>query len=619
MLNNTVSSKNNKVGQFTKFSLSSIVMGLSLSLTGCGSGSSGETEIVAEPAPIVEEVPEDSGQVLMVLRDDEDDFLSYDIDVLSIDLVRKDGTQVSVTPASARVDFIQYADLSELFSMSTIPTGEYTEVAFNLDYSTASIVIQDEQGQTYQATAQNGEGETLTTYSLSLMLAADDPLVIRKNELATITLDLDLASSNQVLSFDPAIVQVDPFVNVSISADEAREHRARGLLQSVDSETNTITVEVKPMRKKQGEFGQLNVATDEETLFEINGEVIANVDGVTTLALLPIDSPFVAYGSVDENKQFTANEILAGSSVEWAGKDGFRGVVTARTADSITVSGVVVSPEDQQAVHSQAFTLSLSETTQITGFNEQTLSADSLSTGQAIKAIGLFDDELNFDAADGIVQIKLSEVIGQVVQVEPLVIDVAKMNRKPVMTYDFTGTGLTLEQDADPDNYEVAHSVSSDNISESDWLTVKGHVSDFGQAPADFTAKALIKKDLSAAHSNLKVKWNEGTDSVSVDSETGSITWLLDDGSQKMTMRGVPGNLAEQNPVTSISSASEDGRFALKQQGEKITYFALYSDFIGELSLQITAGKQVKQITSKGLYDGEAQAIKAVAVSIVLQ
>ena len=604
---------------FTKFSLSSLIIGLSLSLTGCGSGSSGEAEMLTESAPIVENSPTESGQVMIVLRDDEDDFLSYDIDVLSIDLVRKDGSQVSVTPTSARVDFIQYADISELFSINTLPTGEYTEVAFTLDYSTASIVIQDELGQTYDAIAQDTQGQVLTNYSLSLMLSEDEPLVIRRNALATMTLDLDLATSNQVLSFEPAIVQVEPFVHVSISTDETREHRVRGLLQGLDSETNTAIVNVKPMRKKSGEFGELTVTIDDETVFEINGEVVANIDGMATLALLPLDSPFVAYGGVDENKAFTANEILAGSSVEWAGKDGFRGVVTARSADSITVSGVVLSPEDQQAVHSQAFTLNLSETTQFTGFKQQALSAASLSTGQHIKAIGSFDDETTFDANDGIVQIKLSQLTGQVVQVDPLVVDVTKINRKPVTSYNFSGTGLTEEQDADVDFYEIAHSLSSQNVATDDWITLRGHVSEYGQAPADFTAKALIKKDLSAAHSHLKVKWPDGTASVTVDSEAGTISWLADDARQKVTVRGMPGNLAEQTPVSSITSDREKGRFALKLQGEKISYFAVYSDFIAALSLQLAEGGLVSQITSKGMYDAEVEGIKAVAVSINLQ
>jgi len=602
--------------------LSALILGLSLTLSGCGGGSS--TETTSTPSvPAAEELPAETGQVMIVIRDDEEDFLSYDIEVLSIDLVKVDGTQVSVAPNTARVDFIQYTDLSELFSMNSIPAGRYNQISFTLDYSSASIIVQDEHGDSYQASAQNSDGDAITTFPLSLVLADDEPLVISKGKISALTLDLDLASSNQIVSFNPAIVQVEPFVNVTLGSDDEREHRARGLLQSVDSDNNTITLAVKPLRKKQGDFGELTLNVDETTLYEIDGEEVVNADALATLASLALDSPVVAFGEVtlvDDERSFIASKIVAGTSVAWAEQDTFRGVVTARSSDSITISGVVLAPDDRAALHSQALTLTYNEATQFTGFNQQSLSDSSLSVGQHVRALGDFDDEQTFNAGDGIVHIKLSQLTGQVVQISPLAIDVNKLNRKPIDSYDFTGTGLTTEQDADPNNYDITtNNLTIADLAAEDWLTVRGYVNDFAQAPDDFTAKSLIKKDIQNTIANFKAYWAAGTDSVTIDSDTNQINWDESNARQKMTLRGVPQNLANDKVVNSIISEVEQGRFAIKERGIGIHYYAIYNDFVSALNAELTAGKQVKQITSKGSYDESITGIKALAVSVIIQ
>ncbi len=613
--NNFIAIQSMKIVKASKAVLSALVIGVSLSLAGCGGSS---TEI--EEAPAFDLLAEEMGQIMIAVRDDEDDFLSYDIDILSIDLVREDGSHVSVTPTTARVDFIQYTELSELFSINTIPTGRYNQISFTLDYSTASIVIQDENGISYQASAQNSDGETLTTYDLTLVLDDGEPLMISKGKLSTITLDLDLASTNQIISFEPALVQVAPFVNVTVGAEEAREHRARGLLQSVDSVTNTLTIAVKPLRKKEGDFGEIAITVNENTLYEIDGVEVSQDDAFATLASLPIDSPIIAFGLVDEESVFSATKVIAGSSVAWAGQDAFRGVIVARTAENITISGVVFSHEDREAIHAEALTFLYNDLTKITGFNQQEISANSLSVGQHIKALGELDEQQTFNSVDSIVHIKLSTIVGQVVQNSPLIIDVTKFNRKPVDSYDFNGTGLTSEQDADPDNYEInSANLNVDSLISEDWLTIKGYVSDFGQAPNDFNASSLLKKDLSNETASFKAHWSEGTASFTIDSESSQINWDSTGAKQRMRIHGIPHDITTDYIVQAINSDEDEGRFAIKEKNVSIKYFSSYTDFVTALSTALNDGKIVNQITSKGEYDEAMQGIKAVAVSIVIQ
>ena len=84
-----------------------------------------------------------------------------------------------------------------------------------------------------------------------------------------------------------------------------------------------------------------------------------------------------------------------------------------------------------------------------------------------------------------------------------------------------------------------------------------------------------------------------------------------------MHIRGVPGNLADDNIIQAISS-DDEGRYAIKERGVSIRYFAIYADFANALIAELDSGKLVQQISSKGNYDEELQGIKALAVSIIL-
>ena len=605
--------------------LSAVALATIFLLSGCGGSSSSESEVAApiEESPSQdnsseENVIEESGELLLVLRDDEDDFLSYDVAVSSIELLRADGTQVSVISESARIDFIEYAEISELFAKNTVPAGEYTGVSFNLDYSDALIVVQDELGVSSQATVQDADGQPITELTMDLVFADDESLVISGKATSTLTIDLDLSSSNQILSFDPAIVQVEPFVNVTLSEEGEREHRARGLLSSVDTDTSTVNIQVKPLRKQQGDFGEFSFVVNDTTLFEVDGEAVENADGLATLAGLPVDSPIVAYGLVGEEGVFTASQVDAGGSVAWSGQDIFRGVISERDVDTVTINGVVLAPENKKAAMSRSFILSTSDLTSILGQNDTELTEASLTVGQNIQALGQFDDDVTFDAGEGIVHIKLSELIGQVVSADPLVVDLAKLNRRPIDTFDFSGTGSVVDNDADPDNYQLDNQgLALDDLAAEDWLVAKGYVNDYATAPMDFVASTLIKKDAETAIGVFKTSTNNGLTSPVVDLDNSVFSWDTTDIRQSFKIKGLPNVFGEEDVINQITADAE-GRFAIKLSQQQIQYYAAYGDFLVALDDYLTQGALVKMIHAKGVYEADNQGLNASSVSVNL-
>src|SRR5438046_10450562 len=105
-------------------------------VSGCGGGAGSPLSSMA-PA---------SGVAMVTLTDAPGDFLSYRLAVVSLKLTRADGTAVETLPAPSKVEFAQLANLSEVISARQVSTGTYTGVSMTLDYSGATIVVDDGAG-----------------------------------------------------------------------------------------------------------------------------------------------------------------------------------------------------------------------------------------------------------------------------------------------------------------------------------------------------------------------------------------------------------------------------------------------------------------------------------------
>lgn len=111
-----------------------------LAACGGGSGSDG-TSVSASPSP-EDDCGSDCGIVYVAITDADGDFLSYEVDVLSLSLERADGAVVQTLPTTTRVDFAEYVDLTEFVTAATIPSGLYVGAAMTLDYSEAGINVE---------------------------------------------------------------------------------------------------------------------------------------------------------------------------------------------------------------------------------------------------------------------------------------------------------------------------------------------------------------------------------------------------------------------------------------------------------------------------------------------
>jgi len=561
------------------------------------------------------------GDLEVAVTDAEEDFLSYRIELESIQLKKANDSRVDILPLESDIDFVQYQELSELFAVLSVPAGEYQSVILGLDYSDADIVIQDEGGVSYQANVQDASGNAISQIDIELNLNDNESINISPFKAAQLTLDLDLAASNTIESFDPPLVTVEPFMIGSTSLDIDREHRVRGLLDGVNLEENTVAIKLIPMRLRKGAFGDYDFHVDENTLYEIDGTEYSAEEGLQLLSEQPEESPLVAFGgpSEDDEVRYLASQVLVGSSVPWAEQDVLKGIITARSDTGVSIKDAVVETRDKAAHFQTDLILNISDTTIVTGYRLGDGSIDNLSVGQQILALGEFNSETNaFDSTEGHVRMKLNAIVGEVVQSSPLELDLSHINKRPAELFDFSGTGIDAANDADPAQYEINSStLDISSIATEEWVQVRGYPSAFGSSPSDFDALSIINPDFHSHSARMFALWQSPTTS-GVAIESGEMVLSLDDAKSKLHLKGVPGSSKLSLSLEKLTSTSEAGRFSLLIRGKGIQVFGDFDSFTSSVSAYLQEGLSVHQLTATGQYSDSTKSLDANYVTLRL-
>lgn len=580
-------------------------------LVGCGGGGGSSSN----PAPLAGSGgEEDTGQVVLALTDAEGDFASYTVSVTSIVLERVDGTVVETLPMSTEVDFAELTEVTELLTIATVPTGRYRQATLRLDYTDASVIVQDEMGDLHEADVQDESGDPISTLEVELELMDSDAIVIRPGVPAAFSLDFDLDASNEIdLSTTPPVVTVQPFLLASAELETDRSHRLRGVLSEVDETAETVTLNVRPFRHRRGEFGSLSFAVNDATLYEVDGVTYEGGDGLAVLnELTQIDSevPVVAGGMI-ETGSMTAETVLAGSSVPWTEHDVARGSVVARSADSLTLSGVVVEYADGRVARREQLTLLLGDETVVTalGLANDSLSKDSLSVGQRVTAFGSLTGDTTLQLADGHVRMNISQLTADVVATDEMVLDLHFLNARRPAAFDFSGTGVDGGQDADPSAYEVdTAGLALESVVEGDLVRVRGHVNGFGEAPADFLALSVFDLAIDNRGAALAATWEEPRDpttGISSDRIGVDLTFAR----SVLKVRGVP--LDATNPLEGVDLvAPESGRgiyAVVLRSGDssprrEIHLYRSFADLADEVLRQLQEGNGLNFMSVHGRY-----------------
>jgi hypothetical protein len=580
------------------------------------------------------------GKVVVALTDADGDFLSYIVDVESITLRRAGGGTVETLPTTTRIDFAELTEFSEIFSAATLAPADFDGGTIRLNYANAEISV-ERGGNIVAATAVDADGNALGVVDLEIRLDNREHLIVTAGRTAFLTIDFDLAASHEIdLSVTPALVTARPYLVAEVQPVTEKELRVRGALVDVDVAASSYEIRVRPWFKRDGDHGPFTVHTTPTTTFEIGEESYTGTPGLEALDKLPTRTLTVAFGVLNlQQRSFTAEIVHAGDSV---GGDKFaaaHGNVVARTSDTLTLKGAIAVYRDRPAHFRRTITVKVGPETGVgkAGHPNADLDISDVSVGQRVVVLGQFTNPevatidslspqevaLVLDATQGRVRMLATRLTGMVTQLNPGQINMRlrAIDHLGIDIFDFTGTGMNADSDADPLDYEIAtRTLSLSALVVDKPARAVGFVEPFGEAPPDFAASTVI--GYGALPAALGIGWGvEGTSAPFL--TMGPTSLVLDLANPNIGMRHhlLVGmrviDLLALPASPSIVPTDRRGLYGIWENGE-IKLFGTFPEFVTELGVRLGAGKKAHGFAAYGAYDDATNTLRATHVAVHL-
>lgn len=523
---------------------------LLLSACGGGMGYGGSTTTMSTPPPTAMAPGSAAtgtscgaagcGSAMITLTDAKGDFLSYIVSLTSLQLQTANGTMVETIPATTKVDFAQLVDLSEVLSAGQIPAAEYVSAKLTLDYTNAQITADDGAGNPVALSPVDASGAPITgPLTVTVQLDNAHHLRITSGQIGRLALDFNLGVSN-VVDMTADTVTVAPTLVASIAPADVKPVHVRGSLATVSASDNDFVVNVMPFHDEDEDkgTGQITVHVGGTTTYQINGTAFSGDAGLAALAAVASGTKVAALGTVQKGDQptFTANTVLAGSSLESSGEDRVSGTVIARNQTTLTVRDATWSGSDGD------FDFERKDTTVMIGpatlVTEEgmtgSLAVTDISVGQSIEASGAAskgsDGSVTLDATAGQVNLRVTRAAGTVTQQSDgsLTLDLQSLGGLPANVFDFSGTGSSATSDATAAAYVVdTGTLTQSSVSLNSPAQALGFVTAFGAAPPDFTAETLVAAP--AIEAELRLRFGRhGSTTVFTDLSSTSTSLVLD-------------------------------------------------------------------------------------------
>jgi hypothetical protein len=635
--------------------LKSFSICLAAVLAACGSGGgsggfmgdgAGMSAANSSPGASSQSCSSSCGSAMISLSDAAGDFDSYIVNVVSLQLTRSDGTVVQTVPVSTQVNFAQLLNLSEIISTAQIPVGRYVSASITLDFSSATIVVDNGTTGVSIAASNIIDGATnlplaapnSTQMTLTLSLGADNQLLVTPNAVANLALDFNLLASNTVTpsASNPSTVTVNPVLTASLVPDTTKQLRVRGPLVSVSTTGSSYNINVRPFYNSSGTSGQLTVNTTTSTTYSINGTSYTGAAGLAQLATVPAGTLTVAYGSWNTSTQsFTATSVLAGSSVAGTTMDSIEGTVVARAGDTLTLDNGLLSRPTWDGVNfiSQVTaTVGTGTTVSELGVSGS-FSIQDISVGQHVQLLGSFSINSagsgTLDATSGSAQLDPTGLVGTVTAsgANLVTLNLQSLDGRVPSAFNFAGTGTSSAQDATATAYTVnVPTALSGAATLSTGLPARftGFVSPFGSAPPDFVAAALVSYAQTAGV--LDVRWAVPGLTAPFATLTGTellISQATLNASAQDFLRIGPVALDPATSSTGLQivpdASSSNPQFAIAHlQAHSIDSFSTFADFVTALTSDLNGTHTLLQVLAYGPYNSTTGVLQAEQMIVVM-
>ena len=622
------------------------IFGLGL-LGACGGGSGSMSSTSSTPTS-TPSACSNCGAAVVTITDAPGDFLSYMVNLTSLKLTRSDGTVVEMVPATTQVDFANLVNLSEVFTAKQIPEGSYTSASMTIDFSGATIVVDNGTTGVTIAPSNVINGSTSlplatpnpTTMTLNLSLPAGSPLVVTRGTIANLALDFNLLASNTVApsNTNPTTVTVNPVITASLTPDATKQLHVRGGFVSADTTAGSYVVDLHPFSDDNDDDGQLTVLTTAQTTYAINGTSFTGAAGLAALAALAPKTMTSALGTWDvAGKTFTASSVQAGSSVVGAMHDGVEGTVIARAGNTLTLAnGGVHQFEHSGMSYARQVTVTIGASTTVTALGSAAaFSIQDISVGQLVQVSGTLAQSTStsgatrsIDATSGSVTLVPTPVVGVVrsVAANVVTLNLQSLGGVDPAMLDFTGTGTSSATDASATAYTVSlpAALSTSGIGSGAPLRLLGLVAPFGTAPPDFTASTVVDYAQSGALLHIRFAPPGNNAPFASLAATGlAISQATVQASAEHTLQVGPLHTDPAVLTSGISlvpdAAAATTLFAIVHEtGQAVDTFTTFTDFEAALATDLNGTNAVVQLLAQGPFNNTTGALSVDKMVVIL-
>jgi hypothetical protein len=606
------------------------VCGLGLALAAALTGCSTSTNI-SNGTPVVTVSSQAAG-----------DFSTYVVGITLYSATRSDG--YVAYPAGYTyeefADLTQRVDLTELLNAVGLPAGNYTSVTIGLDYSSPIVYI---NGQSTSAAVKNATGtQNFGIVYVNVKLDPSNPLKLGTNQSSEFDMYVDLATSNSVSASTNTVV-VRPFVAAIAPAapPNSQPIRARGLFVATNSGQSSFVENVRPFEDNiYSTVGALTVATGSSTYYNINGTVYSGAAGLAAMATLTSNTPVVAFGSLTGlngiTPTLTATQVYAGTVVSNGQYEHVRGIVTARSGNTLTVSDATYLYYEGYCLSNLCFTwyptatVTIGPNTVVTQDGivpPSALTAQAISVGSKIDVVGLGSNNssgaLTLDATGGLVRLQSAPLWGTLGAgtASSATLGLLSIGSVPASSFNFAGTGTSSGNDATAASYAIDTSPlgTAGDLSATPagtLLRIDGFATAYGSAPPDYTASAITAPAAQNA-AYLVVEWNNGSGTTApfTSQDSTSLVLNLANATTAEVVTGPQSAALSGAPAVTISGTTQ---FAIGNASSGVSMFGSSSAFIGGLGTSVNGTNNVYRVVAIGAYDPATNTFTATRVDVAL-
>jgi hypothetical protein len=639
-----------------------------------------------------------SAVVTLTATPSTDTYLAYRVGLVSIQLQTSSGrTTGAVLPKGTTVDLARLTNLSEVVGAASLAQGNYSQAVITLDYSSAQIIYDNGTVDGIALTPLDASGQGLAQVTLLLYLDPSDQLGVVRSSSARLSLAFNLAASN-VVDTTKKTVTVMPMIAASTQPLDNKVVRIRGPLGSINSSSTGFSAGIVPFDFGNAGAGSLGVAVQSVTTFEINGTPSTGTAGITQMGALKSGVMVEAFGTLTTstssssslldtttpasttevsscsdgttpvtgatgaltcadgstltttaegaddtgstaatNVNFSASEVLAGSSVQGGGFDRVSGIVTGRSGDTLTIDeGTLLTNGGANSLVGGTATIKIGPNTQVTQFGTAGTEANGtqdISVGSLLYAFGtasgISSSSVTLDASAGRARLGQTTASGLVTgqgTTDTLTLNLSTLGGRSAASFDFAGTGTTAGADASATAYLVTTAnLTLTNATSSSPVQVTGSVAPFGAAGSggDLSGTALL--DYTTINAELVMDYGTGTPAPFASYSTTEI--VLDArnsavgvrheiqiGAQTVNIVGI-----QQDPIIVPNSSATNTIFTIGHAlSGTFENFDTYSAFVTQLQLELNGNVLATGVTAVGQYTTTTYTFSASSLTLFL-